>query len=415
MTVNPLTASILSSLVAGGVVSGGVAGASYLKNLFSNILKYQVNESLVTMSRPLQVEPMCIIDSNLRTNEVLSDVQQTVLNLFAGFYVQSIALSMLNKEVNVMDRIGRFGTQTGMQNESSLKKDMIKEIKNVFSDNKQLSTAALSKEDYSQNSFKSLNESLDKANSNPFTGEKYNHSLEDNNNNTNYIKDIKDDAKLSIGKIIGISIKDSKTIDGKVNTVEVMVPIAIRLMSGFLRNDQIVEFFAIKDYSAIDRKIAYQTGRLSFWKDIIFLRDVYNQFRRNLIRDKSGSFKATIDKQAQTTIDQLNTKSESLVGDKRATGITSNFIVASSTTKAIEDKLRIKMTNFKQRNDFFNSAGIMTYVDIDDNYRMATIYFHGVDRPMELSFNDLKKSSNKDPNIGDIIQALTLGQPPRLF
>lgn len=266
MVLNPLTTAILKSIVIGAGAELVKTGGQYLFNMVKNISKHTVTESLVTMSRPLQVEPMCIVDTNLRTNEVLPDIQQTILNLFAGFYVQSVTLSMIGKEVEVMDKVGKFGTKTGVLDEKSLNKEVLTQAKSIFSkavtdikdikDVQEVLTPeeVISKEDFTQSTFNQISRSLDKANYNPFTGETHSVSVESDApvDITTALKEIKDDNRPSIGKIVGIVIRD-KDESGK--TVEIMVPIAIRLMNGFLRNDAISELFVLKDFSKVDRTL----------------------------------------------------------------------------------------------------------------------------------------------------------------
>lgn len=399
--------SAASTLIMGGI--------NYIVNTIINIPKYKADQSLVSMSQMVRVEPMCLVDSTLRSSESLNDIQNTILNMFASFYVQSVTLSLIDKEVKVSDKIGAFGTKTGAQGENSAKITK-SDILNVFKDSAiETIDAITSTEEFTPMTYRFINESLDKGRINPFTKETHVSSLESKDGDlVNALKEVKDEGRLSVGKIIGITIRDKQKIsdkDGNVKEVvyETMVPIGVRLMTGFIRNDHMLDLLAIKDLSALERQIGYSTGRLSLIKDIIFCRDLYHQFRKNLIIDKNGYLKTTLNNRAQTVVDQIHT------GKKRTTGITSIAVMASSTAKAIEGRMNIKLDKFSQRTQFMEQTGMMIMAIVDEDYRMVKFYFHSIEKALESSYSDLKRASKTEPNIGEMIQALSMGNAPRLF
>lgn len=408
----------LIALVGGSAVVS--AGLSFLRSYFKNSYNYsEVNTSLVTTSQRIRVEPLCIVDASLKNSEILTDVQHNVLNMYSGFYLQTIAIALVDKEMKVVDKLSPYGTKVGLTDSEKQKEMQIKTMKEAGTqDFNKAGNWALDKVEnkfFANESFKDvmtykkIQASLEDSNKNVFTGEllpkasmEENASMEDI---TQAIKEIKDETRLSVGKMIPVTIRE-KGLDG--NVKEMVIPVAIHLVGGYLRSDYLVDLLAIKDTSAIDRKIAYKSGKLSFFADIIFCRDLYTQFRRNLIRDKSGYFKTNLSNKSQTAIDQI------LSGKKRTTGITTITVVSAQTAKAIEDKLYIKLDKFADRNSFFVQSGLMIMVVVDDDYRMVKFYFHDVEKPLEATFNDIKKAAKNDPNITDIITALSMGQAPRL-
>lgn len=392
--------------------TGIVAIGNIVNRYFSQINPDEAATSLVELSQVVRVEPNCLVDANLRTSECITDTLQTVLSLFSSFYVQAVTISLNNMQVRVNEKLEPFGTRAPkIKNLLSTAMDKAIEIANDAATVK--NTAIAVKQGFeSFSTYRELNKALANKDYNPFTKENkiYKQTSQeaapvDSSALQANLKEVKDDSKLSIGKMVVITIsKDDNTGKG------LNVPIAIRLMTGYVKGPDLVQLlsFGSKDISAIDREIGYKTGRLSFWKDIVGCRDLYDQFRRNLMKDKTGYFKANLDNQSAAM------KGHIITGQKYTSAISATTVLSAPSAKALEENLGIRLSNYQQRNKLMQTTGMMIMAVVDESYRMVEIYLHSVERPMQLSFNDLKRASGKDSNVNDIMSALIMGNAPRL-
>ena len=404
----------MANLESGIQIAGGIHQILEVANrYYSRIDNNQAATSLVEMSQLVRVEPNCLIDASLRSSEVMYDVQQNILSLFSGFYLQAVTIGLSNGDLKtkVEEKLESFGTRAPKI--KSLFESSIGGLQTAINDYSKLSTAYVNvKQGAGFESYKDYQNAINKSRYNPFTGEyrvyKQNSqegiSQEAESELVGSLKEIKDDSKLTVGKLIVIDITSDQ------QKASLKVPVAIRLMTGYLKSPDLVQLlsFGSKDITALDREIGYKTGRLSFWKDIVLCNDLYTQFRKNLMKDKTGYFKSTLDKQ------NASVKNHILTGGKYSAAISSVTVLSSTTAKALEENLTIKLGNFQQRNKLMQTTGMMILAIVDENYRMVEIYLHSVEKSIQASFSDLKKASNKDNSVADIMTALTMGNAPRL-
>lgn len=420
--------------------------ASSLTTTIMDIIGYynrlqQSNKSFVEQTKLVRIEPSCLVDMSLRGADMLADLQATLLNLFSGFYVQAIAIAMSGKEVNVASQLAPFVIDSTKIANKDIKTDLAKKVLNTVVN--KTAEMAMAQEDFTdatakylkqkdyqghlssvvaqsvesylvkQNSYQGLKASLESLDKNLFTGRvRDTVSQEGRDENVTGVKTSLDsilDDRFAVGKVVNVQISETKKDGDKDVTKTVIVPIGIRMMTGYVRNNHLVELlsFGQKDISELDRKMAYKLGKIDFVKDVIFCKDLYKQFRKDLMRDKTGYLKAQMERASEVSLYKL------FSGKDSGAHITSTAILTEATAKALEQNLNISLDNFQKRNQLMEITGCMMLCVVNEDHRMVRIYFHSMEKYMDASFNDLKVAGKKEPDITAIAQLLAMGQVPR--
>ena len=269
--------------------------ASSLTTTIMDIIGYynrlqQSNKSFVEQTKLVRIEPSCLVDMSLRGADMLADLQATLLNLFSGFYVQAIAIAMSGKEVNVASQLAPFVIDSTKIANKDIKTDLAKKVLNTVVN--KTAEMAMAQEDFTdatakylkqkdyqghlssvvaqsvesylvkQNSYQGLKASLESFDKNLFTGRvRDTVSQEGRDENVTGVKTSLDsilDDRFAVGKVVNVQISETKKDEDKEVTKTVIVPIGIRMMTGYVRNNHLVELlsFGQKDISELDRKMA---------------------------------------------------------------------------------------------------------------------------------------------------------------
>jgi hypothetical protein len=217
------------------------------------------------------------------------------------------------------------------------------------------------------------------------------------------IKEIKEATNLSVGKMLDVEIKHNGQV--------FQVPIAIRMVVNTIPSAQLVHILSLSNSitSMKERFHAWNAGRLSFVKDIIFARDLIDEHRRNLMKDGDSVYTNVIRKESKNL-------AAALLGGEPSIGAASNMIVvAKSTIDELELTMPGKFEDFHARQQIFNKTSLMIVAVIDQEWNRVTFYHRGLPEATDVSFRDLKQSAKgSGPDVSDILKAYTLGNAPRL-
>lgn len=222
-----------------------------------------------------------------------------------------------------------------------------------------------------------------------------------------------------MGKIISITITDRKQDPnegdnpGKVYFPKVTIPVGIRLITGYIKNTFLVDLlsFGQKDVEELDRKIAHKLGKLNYFSDVILCRDLYRQFRRDLIKDKSGHLKTMLKDKTDASLFRMTS-----FGKNTSGYITSIAVLTSETARMLEENLAIRLSDATKRNKLMDITGMLLMVIVNEDHRMCKFYFHSIEKGLDATYQDLKKASKKEGlDVANISHMLSMGQAPRLM
>ena len=433
------------------------------------------SDSLIDYTQVARVEPIVLIDTDCLYLDSISEVQQSLLSIFAGYYLQAVAISTSIGKIEVMHHLDKLNPRRNAsdsaantmgwllaqesykhalptpetivaleakysqltQNERNaielgLKEDTValNEAKNKedvrkwtidrmdrldkagfdkIQANKQ-SDLAFSKfeEDKKQygeqKALANLKLELEKQGLQLRKDERNDKlSASEIGFGRDTMKDLKELANLSVGKMFSVDITDG------LHKASIMV--SIRLMASSLPSANIVRILSIgsKDNSAKERYHAWKAGRLEFIKDLVLCQDLIDAHRKNLMADKDGIY-TNILKRARTN--QLST----IVSGNPSIATASNIcIISSNTAEKLELETNLKLSDAHSRDKIFQSTYMMLLCILDPEWSRVTIYSRGIRDAIEVSTKDLKAANSKDGlSVTDVLAAYKIGNNPSI-
>jgi len=332
--------------------------------------------SLIAYTSAGRVEPIVLIDADCLYLDALGDVQQSLLSIFAGYYLQAIALSTQVGKVSVMDTLDKLNpsrspvTNAGYLIASESYKDCLPTFEKKIA--------------------------LEDAGTN-----------EDDSQKIQFGKDtyatLKELSNLSVGKMISVDITDGKN--------HASIPIAIRLIASSVPTNELVHILSVdsEDKSLKERWHSYKAGRLELIRDLILCQDLVDAHRKNLMNDKDGIYSNLAKRSANNFV-------SAIVSGKPSVGSVSNIVVMSDTTaEQLEIKLNGKLSHFETREKMFASTAIMLLAVIDKAWERVTIYSNGIHMATEISAKDMRAANKgSGPDIGALLNAYRMGNAPSL-
>lgn len=385
-------------------------GAMAAKNAATNIGGL-ASKSLVEFTRTLRVEPICMIEQGLAHHEVMMDVQQTLLSIFSGYYLQAVArdttvgnvtvtrvLDKLNPSRNALDTVSNMGLiVAGLEG-----LDEGAKLPTVGQNFDRVHALEALKE-----SVQVSNEAMVPSKVNINIKETINHDDGEKTvkatpaSHVDAIKEVRDLANLAVGKLLNVEITDG--------TSKVTVPVAVRLQTASLPKRHLVDLLAYgdTDYSAKARYHGWRSGRLQFWRDIVFCRDIIKERRSNLMKDKTGIYKEMLSRK------RSNQMSAAISGIPSVATMSNIVVISQEALNELEVKINGRMDNFRVRERIFDATALMLFAVVDSERNQVTIYHQSIPQPTTLAFAALKNAAKKDNNIADILAAFQMGSAPR--
>ncbi len=361
------------------------------------------NNSLVSYSQSLRVEPLCIMDRSVAINPIASSLMQFVHSSFAGFYLQAISVDNRIGGISVSNRIERYnpnrhknsgiigkGIQLSTEGFNLEANDLVPfgTIGPKHDSHVQDSKVDRFARDVT-NQIKEIHGTLD------------NHRRGVNVTAENAIKEIKEETHLGLGKLI--------TVDLRAGRDTIRLPVAIKINAWSMAPNDIVGILSHQQVSESlkERIFLWRKGDLTT-ADLLFCKDIIKNARKEMMKDKTGAIR-------QEAARQINNRMRAISTGRTGAADLSNIAIISKDTQVLlEGNIGGKIDDFKTREQVFAKSGLMLLCVVDTDYDRIKVYYQSIARPTDLSFRDIEKSKNNDSNIGDILQSLLLSQPPRL-
>jgi hypothetical protein len=342
------------------------------------------SDSLIDYTQVARVEPIVLIDTDCLYLESLSDVQQSLLSIFAGYYLQAVAISTSIGKIEVMRHLDKLNPR---RNPGDSAVDSMGWL--------------LAQESYTHG--------LPMSNKGIALEANALFPNQDSDNDTTVafhrdtLKDLSELANLSVGKTFSVEITDG------LHKASIMI--AIRLMASSLPTSSLIHILSLasQDNSMKERYHAWRAGRLEFIKDLCFCQDLIDAHRKNLMADKDGIYTNLI-KRARGNM--LST----IVSGNPSVATSSNIVIISDTTaEQLELELNGKISSFAIREKMMKATYIMLMCVIDKQWERVTIYHRGIHLPTSVSVRDLKASNKgSGPDVSDILKAYQMGNPASL-
>lgn len=395
----------ISDIFRGLLSELGVVGSSVWR-IYANSSTHGLSEA----TRAARVEPLTLISKNCLPLEYLSDVNQGLLDLFIGYYLQAVALLSTIENVKVVRLLDKLNPDRDL-NEIMLFESYKEKVYVAAESFKYKLPAVGEQVDVLLGNLERAIEAasiLDTAVSIPEPGEEY----EDRTKLGSYVANkssgshqLNEAADLSSGKLINVTLK--------MNCEEATVPVSFRLAS------TITPFSVIKnictyhkdDNTFIERYHAWRSGRISLIKDLVLCQDLIDERKKLLMSDKDNAFSEII-KRAN------NNKKFGLLSDNPSLATASNiFVITSDEANEIGATLGGRFGSKLVMRKIFDNSYAMIICVIDPDWEMVSYYTRGITHPTEVSVKDIKKRAKGKDGSSDILNILksyNLGNTPNL-
>lgn len=349
----------------------------YFKN---DVAGHLTDSSLTSITKLTRAEPLTIISKDCSNLEYLPRVLDTVCNIYSGYFLQAVAmLTRVNdvEVVRILDRLNPDRDSTGFLLQGRFSTESYHTLlKNNYKFSLPTREIIALEKDY---------EMVDP---------------------TNY-RTIYETSNLAVGKLLNVRIHVPAR-DGEESTRTVSVPVSVRLSPAVLDDESLTFLFTHRksDTDIVERFHSWRSGRISLINDMIFCQDLIREYRRAMMKDKSGVLSEITRRVNNARAYGLLTKNPSLAA---ASNI---YVMSKQTASLIESKVGQKFNNPKGREKILKDTYAMVICIIDPDWEQVTFYFDGIAYPSTIKLSAMKGGKDKGPDIADVMKALLDGRAP---
>lgn len=211
-------------------------------------------------------------------------------------------------------------------------------------------------------------------------------------------------ANLSVGQLVTLNIGDGDANrDIQVSIQFTSYPTDPMTIKRILK-------WTEKDNRLSARLNAWRAGELDFWRDIVFMRDIYTERLQALMEDRTGLFRLMTSRMNKNILSGILSMTPS-VGT-----ISSVMVVAEDTIAEVEDELDATFDDFRTRQNFMNRTGVQFLAVVDPISEMVKIYTYTRPKADVYSVKQLKAASKSaGGDIAEIVKLLTPAGGARNF
>ena len=360
---------IVASQTYGAVLNTIKDVAQFVTNSSGNIAYSDI-------TKKLRVEPIVIVSQDLTNTEFMPDIMQTLQSLFAGYYMQAVALVGNVNNVKAMKSLDRLNPNVNVVDSSWL----------YGFENYQFKLPNVKKPTISIESFGKESMTM--------------------NGKDNVVR-LSENANLSVGKMYDIAL----TVPNGDTETKVNLPVSIRLMVNQVSEKAIVSMLTLmtRDSTLSERWHSYRSGKISFWKDLVLAQDLITDAKKMMQNDKNGAITEIFQRSNNAKLNSVFNK-----GTMNLASATNIYVISKEVADMIEDKLGSKLSNFKTRELLLKSGYCMILAVVDKTWERVTFYHRGISAASSVGIKDIKQSNKGGgPDVMEIMKALVIGgQPP---
>ena len=330
------------------------------------------------------------VEDRLTHHDITSNILKLSTNLYAGYYVQAVAMMATVGNLQVRQVLDRLNP----------KRDLIANTKDAVVDNWH---------------------SIESAYQYPVWVNVPNYSLEDNawdinktdthpgstSVNSSGTKNLNTWASeapnLAVGKIFEVEICS--------NGSRAVIPTRVVISPITCNSAMFISMYAEGNLNNtfMNRIKRWQVGELSTIGDMIFCNDIISEKAKILKQDKLGIVKE-LEKR------RLSNKLSTLITNKTSIATASTIsIITKDTDNELALSLGGKLTDHRMRDLVFLKSGLVIMAIVDEMYETVTLYFRGETHGNHLTFKECQiASKGNGPNPMEILKAFQAGQTPNI-
>lgn len=371
-------------------------------------------KSLAKFTQPARISPYVLIEESLRQQPYIQDILQAATNIYAGYYLTAVAMIGDVSGVSVLEKIERVNPNRevpirrmlsveafdlGLPFEGKGKTEKavgFDSTRNVYS------TEAVESETVLVN--KQTTENADGSSTTKTT------TIRDSSDQRGtesralgketYVT-AKEASNLATGKLLEVSM----VIDGKT----ISIPTTVTLFPNVSDTESFVHILSLHErtQSVVERWHDWRSGKISFWSDFVFMRDLVKKHRKVLIKDKSGYYGAVVRQDRNNKAAGAATRAPSLAE-------ASNILIFSTTcARRAESIIGGELKHYATREAVFEATKAMLMFIVDRDNEMVKIYHSGIEMANSLSLREVKVANkNSGPDVAEILKAYQLGNAP---
>lgn len=347
----------------------------------SSIVRATKSKSLVDFSRPARVEPLTMVDSTLRYNEIMPDIIRSLTSIFTAYYLQGVSLKAKVGNIDVVKELDALATHRSSLNGaiSTIESIATESADNALFYPEGFPDYGLGIESARDRQKDNIGRSVDPR----------------------AVDKIHEVPNLSLGKVVTVTLENGED--------RATVAVNIRLNVHAKQPSQVVDILSneAKDRSTKTRKHEFLSGGLSFWQDIILCNDIINDFRKAARADEDGAYVSDIRRR------QSNSRAAVLSLSPSLNTISAIHIVSKVTLKEIEREAGFRIKDFRRRNEMMLKAGIMLFCVVDAEDDELEIYHLGMEDKTHLRHREIKSVGNKEINIAEVLASYQKSVAPQ--
>lgn len=379
--------------------NNNIETALSLASKIPDIVRSAKSNSLIEFTKPTRVEPLVLMDDRVVGLSFMNDVQQSILTIFSGYYLQAVSLAVNVGRVDVAGLLDRVNPNRSLDDATvkGLTNPMLREAASMLSIESYKYGLPVPGEKIGLEHFGLERSTYDEI-SDLVTG---------NNTDGGSVARSSDKtlelalqmSNLSVGKLLNVEVES----DGH----RVTFPVAVRLITTAAPPSGIVATLSVgsKRVTVKERWHAWRAGQLDFIRDLVLCQDLIDDHKKGLLNDASGMYKQSVKRR------NVNKLSAILTGNPSVATASNIIIMAKQTAKELETEIRGRLKDFRTREKLFKDTYSMLLVVIDPEWEAVTIYHRSIESPTELTLADMKQPK-KGSDISDVLKAYQLGQTP---
>lgn len=332
-------------------------------------------ESLAEFVKSSYISPMVLVEEqiNRMDPDVRNDILQAHLSLYAGWYLMASVHRIKIDGVTVSELLNPLSTSPSVRNSLRIGLESVKTDKDV---SKGLTLESLGMEN--------ARNSIDQLNKN---------------------------SNLMVGKIINVPLSVDGITEGD-GSKDVTVPVQVRLSPRTADIDFMVDLFKYinKDKGWVERYHQWQSGEIKSLTDYLFARDLIEEERKLMLKDKDGIYSEGKARRAKGILSTI------LSGNK-AINVASTITIltkqSASRLEAVMDGRGLR--DYRSRQKFFEETGSMILTIVNPDRNTLTVYTRGYEEEAIWSFRDIKNmgsSANSGIDMSSIVSSLMQGRMP---
>ena len=358
------------------------------------------NKSLSEYTAASRVSAYTLIDRQLLGTmdpKKMNSLLQTVLSLYAGFYLVGINMAMQVGNVKVMRLLDQFNGNS----------DLVSAAGNsIWWSNEEAGTTVYNNDPVYINpnsrrlpGFSSYHPALEEFGTDEVIRGSSRVTEIDKT-----IQKITDESSLVVGKIL-----DVKLVQGDCS---ITMPVQISLSPKTMDSESIViaTQFQTQDKTIAGRYHKWRAGELKFFTEYLLALDLVGLDRKAQLADQSGILTGLRSKRSKGILATV------IRGYASPNTISAILIVTKDTAKSMERAISGNFKDYTTRTKYFGGNCLMTLIIVDTMMERFTVYQRGINDYQDYTFDDIKAAGKQanSVDIEGILKAYTAGNTARL-